>query len=205
VARALTSRGFIVDTAGGLGRAHTLVRMRRYGLVVLDLRLPDGSGIEFLGELLDEQPTLRVLVLSAITDVDTRVRCLDIGAVDFLTKPFSVTELVARAQARLREPAAGPAQRELRCGPLSLDLMLRRAVGPKGEVSLSDREFAVLRYLMTLQGDVASREELQQDIWGIVFDVKSNVVDVCIGRLRAKLGSNAIETVRHVGYRIRVP
>ncbi len=203
VSRALASRGFQVDKAGTIGRARNLARMQRYGLIVLDLRMPDGDGVDLLRELVAEQPDVRVLVLSAVGDVDTRVRCLRVGAADYLSKPFSITELVARVNARLRDPSHGAAEKELRVGPVHLNVMTRRASGPAGTVALSEREFLLLRYLMQLQGDIATREELLQDIWGIGFESSSsNVVEVYVGRLRSKLGSEVIETVRNVGYRI---
>jgi len=202
VDRALTSHGFIVDRAEGVRRAAELVRSRRYCLVVLDLMLPDGDGRVLLEQMLGRHPGLRVLVLSAQDDVDTRVRCLALGAVDFLAKPFSLKELVARIEARLRTPSTQVTERVVRSGPVSLDITTREAEGDLGRRSLTSREFSLLRYLMMLEGEVATREELLQNIWGLGFDTGTNVVDVYIGRLRAKLGADVIETVRDVGYRL---
>ena len=105
VARALTRRGYQVEKAGDIEIATALVRDQQFDLIVLDLRLPDGDGVSFLGRLVEERPELRVLVLSALADVDTRVRVLSIGAADYLSKPFSIFELVARVEARLRDSA----------------------------------------------------------------------------------------------------
>lgn len=149
-------------------------------------------------------PRQRVLVLSAIGDVDAKVRAFDGGATDYLPKPFSLPELLARVRARLREPDTTPLDRELRAGPVRLDLMRRIANADGTDVSLSEREFLLLQALMCAQGEVCTREQLLQDVWGFTFDPGSNVVDVYVGRLRAKLGTETIETVRNVGYRIDI-
>jgi len=203
VSRGLRRRGFDVEEAADIAEAMArLTNGGRYELVILDLRLPDGDGVEFLSRLVEQDPEVRVLVLSALTDVDTRVRCLRIGAVDYLTKPFSLAELIARVHARLREgsPTAGD---ELRTQGLSLDLAGRRATGSRGTFALSEREFLLLKRLMELRGAIATREELLERIWSIDFDYSSNVVDVYVARLRTKLGPDSIETVRNVGYRVQ--
>jgi DNA-binding response OmpR family regulator len=129
------------------------------------------------------------------------VECLELGASDYLPKPFALAELVARIRARLRQPAAGPDERVLRRGGVTLDLVRRVADAGGGEVVLSEREFLMLRNLMTRAGDVCTRQRLLEEVWGYGFDPGSNVVDVCVGRVRAKLGPEVIETVRGVGYR----
>jgi DNA-binding response OmpR family regulator len=200
VSRALTRRGYQVEKAGDIEIATALVREQQFDLIVLDLRLPDGDGVSFLGRLVEERPELRVLVLSALADVDTRVRVLSIGAADYLSKPFSIFELVARVEARLRD-SAGKSE-EFVNGAVVLEMSSRRATSPDGTFALSEREFLLLRHLMQLRGKVASREELLETIWGITFDYSSNVVDVTVKRLRDKLGQNTIQTVRNVGYRM---
>ena len=200
VTRALTRRGFEVEQAGDIQVAAALVREQQFDLVVLDLRLPDGDGVSFLGRLVEERPELRVLVLSALADVDTRVRVLSIGAADYLSKPFSIFELVARVEARLRD-SSGRAE-GLQSGSVVLEISARRATSPNGTFALSEREFLLLRHLMQLRGKVATREELLETIWGITFDYSSNVVDVTVKRLRGKLGQDTIQTVRNVGYRM---
>jgi DNA-binding response OmpR family regulator len=170
-------------------------------VVILDLLLPGRDGVSVLRELMDERPEQRVLVLSALSDVGSRVECMDLGASDYLPKPFALAELVARIRARVREPASGPDERFLRRGDITLDLVRRSARARDGSVVLSEREFHVLRNLMLRAGDVCSRQRLLEEVWGYGFDPGSNVVDVCVGRIRAKLGSEVIETVRGVGYR----
>jgi DNA-binding response OmpR family regulator len=133
------------------------------------------------------------------------VRCLELGASDYLPKPFALAEFLARVRARLRQPAAPPAPRILVAGRLSLDLVRRTADVGQGPVGLSEREFLLLQHLMRKEGEVCPREELLAEVWGFSFDPGSNVVDVYVGRLRSKLGAELIETVRNVGYRLEAP
>ncbi len=200
IARALIRRGYDVDEAADIGSATALVRERVFDLIVLDLRLPDGDGASLLSWLVEERPQTRVLVLSALADVDTRVRVLSIGATDYLAKPFSIFELVLRIEARLRDAASRV--EEIQGGTILLDVGTRRTTSANGTFTLSEREFLLLRHLLQLRGKVASREELLEAIWGITFDYSSNVVDVTVKRLRDKLGQDTIQTVRNVGYRM---
>jgi two-component system, OmpR family, response regulator len=205
VSRALTAEGFGVDRASDGIRALEMARSGRYQLVVLDLLLPGKDGVSVLEELIEARPEQRVVVLSALADVENKVRCLELGASDYLHKPFALSELVARVRARLRQPASGPGERYLERGGVTLDLVRRAADRGDGSVSLSEREFLLLRHLMNVHGRVSTREELLAEVWGYAFDPGSNVVDVCVGRLRSKLGGDVIETVRNVGYRFNVP
>ena len=205
VSRALSAEGFQVDGALDGSRGLELARTGEYELVVLDLLLPSLDGETLLQELMEARPSQRVLVLSALSDVETKVRCLEFGATDYVSKPFSLAELVARIRARLRQPASGPEQRLLHGRGVTLDLMRRVADSGAGPVSLSEREFLLLEHLMRRDGEVCSRQRLLADVWGYSFDPGSNVVDVCVGRLRAKLGACVIETVRNVGYRFDAP
>ena len=205
VSRALTAEGFQVDGANDGIRALELARVGAYELVVLDLLLPHLDGMAVLQGLMENRPDQRVLVLSALSDVETKVRCLEFGAADYLSKPFSLAELIARIRARLRRPGAGPRPRSLRGGALTLDLTRRVAEVGGRRVTLSEREFLLLEHLMRQEGKVCSRQRLLADVWDYSFDPGSNVVDVCVGRLRAKLGGDVIETVRNVGYRFNAP
>jgi DNA-binding response OmpR family regulator len=200
--RALVAEGFAVDGAedglDGLKRALGAA----YDLIVLDLLLPRVDGLTVLRELTRRCPEVPVVVVSARTDLDTKLRGFELGARDYVVKPFAFDELAARVRVQLRRKDGG-GDAVLRAGGIALDLMLREARVDGHSAELSDREFRVLRYLIEHAGEVVSRESILSAVWGYYFDPRSNVVDVCVRRLRRKLGSDApIETVRHAGYRI---
>jgi two-component system OmpR family response regulator len=187
VTRALEGDGYTVESSprGADGLHQALAN--DFDLVVLDLMLPEQ----------------RVLILSAVPEIGARVAALENGAADFLGKPFAIAELLARVRARIRAPAPGAATRWMRAGPVVLDIRMHRVEVMGRQVDLSFREFLLLQHLMQRAGQACSRGELLSDVWGITFDPGSNVVDVGIRRLRAKLDRpDRIETVRNVGYRI---
>jgi DNA-binding response OmpR family regulator len=203
LSRGLQAEGFLVDGAGdgpaGLARALD----GRYDLVVLDLLLPRLGGLDVLRQLQRKRPELPVVIVSARSDLPTKLRGFGLGASDYVAKPFSFDELLARVRAQLRSRRGGGEGNVVRAGKLSLDLARREARLGELSAELSDREFRVLHHLVRHQGEVVSRERLLSDVWGYHFDPRSNVVDVCVRRLRQKLGSDApIETVRHGGYRL---
>jgi DNA-binding response OmpR family regulator len=202
VARALTAEGYGVDSAHDGENGLELALTGGYELILLDLLLPAMNGVTVLTRILKANPEQRVLVVSALTAVPLKVRCLDTGATDYLPKPFDLAELLARVRARLRQSNGGAArpQRVLEAGPVTLDLLRRAADSGSGPVGLSEREFLLLQHLMQRNGEVCSREELLSQVWGYSFDPGTNVVDVYVGRLRAKLGNQVITTVRNVGY-----
>jgi DNA-binding response OmpR family regulator len=202
VARGLAAEGFAVDECGDGRAALECVLHTPYDLVVLDLLLPRLDGLSFLRELQRRRPELPVLILSARADLPTKLRGFELGARDYLAKPFSLDELVARVRVQLRA-WPGADGNLIRAGRVTLDLA-RRQVSVDGEISaLSDREFRLLQQLAEHTGDTVSRERLLANVWGYHFDPRSNVVDVCIRRLRKKLGTGVqIETVRNVGYRL---
>ena len=197
----LEAEGFTVDGAGDGATGLTLALSEPYELVVLDLQLPRLDGLRLLEEVHARRPGLPVLILSARTDVPTRLKGFDLGAIDFVAKPFSFDELVARVRVHLRKDDAPPST--ISTGSLTLDLA-RRTVSANGTTAdLSDREFKLLYHLATHAGEIVSRERLLSEVWGYSFDPGSNVVDVCVRRLRTKLGApSPIETVRHAGYRL---
>ncbi len=200
VSRALERDGHAVTATGTGAEAIRLAAQEDYALVVLDLILPGLSGMDVLRALLSEQPTQRVLMLSAIGEVATKVECFRHGAVDYLAKPFALAELVARVRVRVAEPATERFQRWLKVGLVSLDLERRKATVDERGIELSQREFVLLHHLMQRAGTVCRREDLLAEVWGYTFDTSSNVLDVYVRRLRAKLYPNCIETVRNVGY-----
>jgi two-component system copper resistance phosphate regulon response regulator CusR len=197
---ALVGHGFAVESAGDGEHGLELASSGRFQLIVLDLALPGISGIATLRAIRGVRPELPVLVLSAMSDVESKVRCLELGANDYMTKPFALAELVARVRARLRESGAPASDRFLRVGDVTLDLQRQDAEMDGVRVALSGREFELLAYLMRRAGTVCSREQLLAGAWDCPFDPGTNVVDVYVRRLRRKLGGGTIETLRNVGY-----
>jgi two-component system copper resistance phosphate regulon response regulator CusR len=202
--RGLESEGFTVDSEFDGTSALRRATNRRYDLVVLDLLLPRLDGLSVLRELQRSRPRMPVVILSARGDLATKLRGFELGASDYVAKPFALDELIARIRAQLRHsvPTAGESS-VLRAGALALDLARRQARIGTVVADLSDREFRLLHELVLHAGEVISRERLLSEVWGYHFDPCSNVVDVCVRRLRKKLGPEApIETVRHAGYRL---
>jgi DNA-binding response OmpR family regulator len=169
--------------------------------VILDLGLPDIDGTEVLRRLRGRDKTIPVLVLTARDQVRDKVQGLDLGADDYLTKPFAFDELLARLRARLRPRDTAEAS-ILRVGDVTLDLHSRRARVGDRQIDLTAREFALLETFLRHPGQVLSREQLLNRVWGLDFDPESNVVDVYVRYLRRKLGDGVIQTVRGMGYRL---
>jgi two-component system copper resistance phosphate regulon response regulator CusR len=200
VSQALERNGHVVTVAGTGPDAIRLAADDEFALVVLDLILPGLSGLDVLRAILANQPGQRVLMLSAIGDVATKVECFQNGAVDYLAKPFAVAELVARVRVRVNEPQPAVVRRWLNVGSVALDLQRRMATVDGRTIELSQREFVLLNHLMQRAGQVCLREDLLAEVWGYTFNTSSNVLDVYIRRLRSKLDPNCIETVRNAGY-----
>ncbi len=203
VSRGLAGAGYEVSVALGGAEALQLMRSQPCDLVILDLLMDDVDGISVLSELMLERPELPVIVLSCLTDTASKVRCLTMGASDFLAKPFFFEELLARVQAQLRA-AARTSTTRVEAGRIIFDLDQQTADGGAGPVFLTKREFLLLRELARHPGTPLSRERLLSSVWGLHFDPGSNVVEVFVGRLRSKLGDEVVETVRKEGYRVAV-
>jgi two-component system, OmpR family, response regulator len=203
LARGLEAEGFAVDAARNGTEGLKRARRDNYDLVLLDLLLPGLDGLSVLHQLNRARPELPVVIVSARSDLPTKLRGFGLGAADYISKPFSFDELMARIRVQLRKTRQTENGHVLRAGTMVLDLARREArVGPM-IAQLSDREFRVLHHLVEHSGEVVSRERLLSEVWGYHFDPCSNVVDVCIRRIRKKLGADApIETVRHAGYRL---
>jgi two-component system, OmpR family, response regulator len=200
--RGLEAEGYSVEGAGDGRSGLACAVAERFDLVLLDLLLPSLGGLELLEELHRRRPELPVLILSARADLQTKLRGFALGATDYVPKPVALDELLARIRVHARR-AAPAAEHVVSSGNLVLDLSRRQARLGEVVCNLSDREFRLLRHLVEHTGEVISRERLLADVWGYSFDPGSNVVDVCIRRLRKKLGPHApIETVRHAGYRL---
>ena len=203
LAHGLTAEGYSVDVADNGTEAVRAARREHYDLILLDLLLPGIDGLSVLRALAHMDPELPVMIVSARSDLPTKLRGFGLGAADYLSKPFSLDELLARIRVQLRKTRNGDNDHIVRAGKIELDLARREAHVGSAVAQLSEREFRVLHQLAEHAGEVLSRERLLSEVWGYHFDPGSNVVDVCIRRLRQKLGADApIETVRHVGYRL---
>jgi DNA-binding response OmpR family regulator len=208
VARALRAEGFAADVAADGAKAIELATGSGYDLVILDLLMPGTGGVDVLQELIARRPQQRVLVLSALGDVDSKVTVLNLGADDYLARPFSLDELLARVRARLRpgrrldDPELADHYRQPTAPRLALDAIRQEADAGFGPVRLSRTECLLLRELIRNAGRTVSKERLLSSVWGFSHDPGSNVVDVYVRRLRAKLGDDIIATVRGEGYRV---
>src|SRR5438105_4504703 len=205
VRRGLEAAGFSVQTAQDGIEGERLALKEQLDLVVLDLMLPGRAGLDILGSLRRERPALPVIVLTARGKIEDRVAGLDAGAVDYLSKPFSLAELVARVRAQLRVVAEASTS-TLRAADIEINLLTRNVRRGERTIALSTTEFELLAYLMRHSGAVVSREQILGSVWGYEHDPATNVVDVYIGYLRRKLGTREdpapIHTVRAVGYRL---
>jgi len=201
--RGLEAEGYTVVAADNGRDGLALATAEPWDLVVLDLLLPGLSGLQVLRELHRARPQLPVLILSARSDLQTKLRGFELGATDYVAKPFSLDELLARVRVQLRVVRPVEDEHLLRAGRVALDLARRQARIGELVTDLSDREFRLLHHMLLHAGEVVSRERLLAEVWGYGFDPGSNVVDVCVRRLRQKLGPEApIETVRNAGYRL---
>jgi DNA-binding response OmpR family regulator len=203
--RGLRAEGFHVEAAldGVEGERRALGES--FDMVVLDLMLPGVGGMEVLARLREAKPDLPVIVLTARGEIEDRVAGLDAGAVDYLVKPFSLAELLARVRAQLRV-AAQTSTTTLRGADIEVNLLTRETRRAGETAALSTTEFELLVYLMRHKGEVLSREQILSTVWGYQHDPATNVVDVYVGYLRRKLGRPGnpapIFTVRRVGYRL---
>jgi DNA-binding response OmpR family regulator len=200
--KGLRAQGFTTTVVSDGTAASALARDEEFDLLVLDLGLPGKQGADVLRDLRQSGQRMPVLILTARDDVETTVAGLEGGADDYVTKPFRFEELLARIRARLREQPE-PEQTVLEAGGVTLDTRSRRATVEGRTVELSAREYTMLEVLMRHAGQVLSREQLLSHVWGYDHDPGSNVVDVYVGYLRKKLGSDVIETARGMGYRLR--
>lgn len=205
VRRGLEAEGFEVDAALDGSEGERLALSGSFDAIVLDMMLPGRSGLEILDSMRRSKPTVPVIVLTARGEVEDRVSGLEAGAADYLVKPFSVAELVARVRAHLRIVAEASAS-SLRGEDIEVNLLTRKAHRGGRSVALSSTEFELLVYLLRHHGQVLSREQILSAVWGYEHDPATNVVDVYVGYLRRKLGSPddpaPIFTVRAVGYRL---
>jgi two-component system, OmpR family, response regulator len=208
IGRALHAAGYVTDFAATGSQALRCALISHYDLIILDLVMPEMTGQVVLERLLAARPDQAVLVLSCLADVASKVECLERGAQDYLTKPFSLAELLARVRVRVRvragtgENGHDRAAEIIRAGSLTLDAGHLVADLGAGAVPLTRLEFLLLRELAEHVGQSVPKGQLLASIWGYDFDPGSNVVDVCVRRLRSKLGFGLIKTVRGEGYQL---
>jgi DNA-binding response OmpR family regulator len=200
--KGLRAQGFTTTVVADGAEASAMAQDEEFDLLVLDLGLPGKQGAEVLRDMRLAGQRMPVLILTARDDLDSTVAGLEGGADDYVTKPFKFEELLARIRARLREQPE-PEQTVLEAGGVTLDMRARRASVQGKTIELSAREYTMLEVLMRHAGQVLSREQLLSHVWGYDHDPGSNVVDVYVGYLRKKLGPDAIETARGMGYRLR--
>ena len=208
VGRGLKEAGFVVDRASDGPSGLQMATTSNYDVAIVDVMLPQLDGVSLIQELRARGITTPVLILSARGTVDDRVRGLEAGGDDYLTKPFAFTELLARVQALIRRATAAPASTHLTVGDLTLDLRTRRAARAGRDIDLRPREFALLEYLMRNAGRVVSKTMILSHVWDYNFDPRTNVVDVLVFRLREKIDkgfdTKLIHTVRGIGYVLKV-
>jgi DNA-binding response OmpR family regulator len=201
--KGLRAAGFSILVVEDGRTAAAAARDRDFELLILDLGLPHIDGHQVLKEIRDRGERMPVIILTARGGLAETVAGLEGGADDYMTKPFSFEELLARVKARLRDPSASDAN-ELTAGDIVLDLRTRRLKVGVSVVELSAKEFTMAETFLRHAGQVLSRQQLLSNVWGYDFDPGSNVVDVYVGYLRRKLGKDRIETVRGMGYRLVV-
>ena len=200
--KGLKAAGFTTHTTAAGREAVELALQTSFDLIILDVGLPDIDGFEVLQQLRGQGVAAPVIMLTARSSVADRVAGLEGGADDYMPKPFSFEELLARIRVRLRPEAAGADQMRLTHRHMVLDLRTRTLALEGRTVELSAREFALAETFMRHPGQVLSREQLLSAVWGLDFDPGSNVVEVYVSYLRNKLGRDRVETVRGMGYRL---
>lgn len=209
LAKGLTEAGHVVDHAADGLDGYALAESGGYDVLVVDRMLPKLEGLSLIRSLREQGDTTPVLILSALGQVDDRVKGLRAGGDDYLTKPYAFSELLARVEvlARRRGAGAGGEETVYRVGDLELDRLSRRVTRAGREIELQPREFRLLEYLMKNAGQVVTRTMLLEHVWDYHFDPQTNVIDVHVSRLRAKIDKGfetaLIQTVRGAGYRIR--
>lgn len=203
--KGLRANGLTTAVAEDAHEALLLVQSQGFDLLILDLGLPGKDGLLVLQELRGQGEKLPIIILTARDDLSDKITGLESGADDYITKPFRFEELLARVRVQLRSPPRPPGEGEmfLHAGSLVLDLRTRSVRVGDRAVELPAREFTLLETFLRHPGQVLSREQLLDHVWGYDYDPGSNIVDVYVGYLRKKLGDQSIETLRGMGYRLR--
>jgi DNA-binding response OmpR family regulator len=206
IERGLKEEGYAVDTAFDGEQGWEYASTNEYDAIVLDLMIPKISGLALCGKIRQAGNRTAILMLTARDSVEDKIKGLDQGADDYLTKPFSFEELLARLRALLRRPRSLEEKTLLKTGTIEMDLIARRVFVSKEEITLSQKEFSLLEFLMRHKGQVVSRTQIAEHVWDMHFDPMSNTIDVYINFLRKKIDGtktdSRIETIRGAGYRL---
>ena len=207
IERGLKEEGYAVDTCSDGETGWEYASTNEYDCILLDVMLPKLNGLELCAKIRNEGVRTPVLLLTARDSVEDKIKGLDQGADDYLTKPFAFDELLARIRALLRRPRGFEEKTRLKAGRIEMDLLARRVLSDGKEVLLSQKEFALLEFLMRHKGTVVSRTQIAEHVWDLHFDPMSNTIDVYINFLRKKIDTaprqeSCIETVRGAGYRL---
>jgi two-component system, OmpR family, response regulator QseB len=205
IEKGLRSHGFVTSVAADAQAALLLAQGGAFDLMILDLGLPGKDGLQVLEDLRGQGESFPIIILTARDDIRDKVAGFEGGADDYLTKPFRFEELLMRIKARLRNSHGGQRQEEmtLQYGMIVLDLRTRKVKVGDRWLELAAREFTLLETFLRHPGQILSREQLLDRVWGYDYDPGSNIVDVYVGYLRKKLGNELIETVRGMGYRLK--
>ena len=205
--KGLTEAGHVIDHAADGEEGLAIARERRHDVMVVDRMLPRLDGLSVIRTLRSEGVSTPALILSALGEVDEKVKGLRAGGDDYLAKPYAFSELLARVESLARRPSAGPHQTRFSVGDLELDLLARTVRRAGTSILLQPREFKLLEYLMRNAGQVVTRTMLLENVWDYHFDPQTNVIDVHVSRLRGKIDKDfdkpLLHTVRGAGYMIR--
>ena len=205
IERGLKEEGYAVDVMNDGEQGWECVVVNEYDVLILDVMLPKINGFDLCAKIRQSGKRMPILLLTAKDSVEDKIKGLDDGADDYLTKPFAFDELLARLRALLRRPRELREESQLNGGGIVMDLLTRKVKDEKGEISLSQKEFALLEFLMRHKGEVVTRTQIAEHVWDLHFDPMSNTIDVYINFLRKKIdtqpGKSRIETVRGSGYR----
>ncbi len=203
----LEHKGNDVFQADNASKGRDLATTNDYDIIILDLGLPDGDGFDIAKDIRDQDITTPILVLSAEQETDVKIKCLKVGADDYLTKPFNTEELMARIEAITRRSGESANDQVLECGELTVKLLEREFLVDGTSVDLTNNEFNLLVFLMKNKNKIVTQEEIAEKVWDIHFDTQTNYINVYISYLRKKIRENAendyIETVRKKGFVLR--
>jgi len=203
IRKGLEEQGFTVTVSHNGDDGYLLAKTQPFDVIILDIMLPGRDGLSVLKNLRSVKNTVPVILLTARSEMNEKIEGLNLGADDYLTKPFYLEELIARIRALARR-SSGETLSLLKSGELCVNLITREVTRDKERIELTPREFSLMEYLMRSPGRVFTRTQILEHVWGYDFDPQTNIVDVCIQRVRKKISEKEdqfIETVRGVGYR----